>query len=1086
MKHAPLRPDTRDREKIIEMITSLYVLVLRSGPQIDPYEVNILYTLLENLFKSDDISWEAKIRHINELDQSLDEVLSFLNKNLITLDKIRILLSLIVLANSDDEFSASEVTKILELSKKMNLETEGFMAVIDAIEYAKSEPVSIKGFRYFCHAERSIFRDYVVAGRAADCDLRFRDRRIQEHELLLMVVDRFVFIGAGRETGAKIGEFELLPNRLYTFPENGSLTVGALTFEIDHLRKIHHARQVHDTIGFKSLDYKFHIVNNANRYSILVQQSSVYRNGRLLPHGKEQFVYYDDMLQIKGYEPFSLLDVIRRRAEIGVSNLRPRNLYITAGNDYFRLAPQESAQTVASIEFRDDAYELQPPRQGWEIQLNGQPVTAPTPLALNTDIITLAGRNYRLNSFLDLIEAPFEVDQLQVVDIKHYFRDGVLALDGISFEVGKGEMLAIMGQSGCGKSTLLKSIAGELIPTYGTVMIDNKSFYSNLSHFTQYIGHVPQEDLLFGSLTVYENLLYRGRLQLSSISLGHLRQKIDNILTQINLSQRRDLVVGDEKGSRLSGGERKRLNIALELLFEPTIIICDEPTSGLSSTDSEQIVRMLKTLSRQGKIVITTIHQPSPDIFEQFDRVLLMDRGGKQVFFGETSKTFDYFSSEAAEMSVRAEAIIRKRDLRMPEFMYEVVEYPEYDAQGDPVYIQMEENVVAKRRFPPVYWRDKFKRKMLFDLMQVPQRSEPNLSATRVRRRKMSLAAHAMQLLTFIRRNLLMKLRNRTNMFITFAEAPLLAFLVAFILRLAPTDGPYTFNENVNLGVYLFISVIVFIFLGLSNSIEEILAERRTILREKMLNLKMTYYLLSKLLSLGVFAAVQVLLYVLASSLILEIRGMFVITVAYLFASAAIGFTLGLLISCFIHNTKAIINILPLMLIPQIIFGGAVIQYERMNRDLTFIKGNPIPEIVQVIPARWLFEGMYTAYGQYTKPARVRIVLDKKRDELQRLHVQGLIGTQERNAMRNDLREQQDRMLASYPRDDFVNETIYTVVGIMDGRSLNRGGNVFLSSGKRLWGGEWVTWEFNLTVIAFYLMLMITATYIKLKFFYRE
>jgi len=1081
------RPHPRDREKIIEMITSLYVLVLRSGSEINPHEINILYSLLENLFKNEDISWEAKIRHINEMDTTLDEVLSYLNKNLIALDKIRILLSLIVLANSDDQFSASEVTKILELSKKMNLETEGFMAVIDAIEYGRAEPAAIRGFRYFVHGERSIFRDTITAGRAPECNLRFRDKRIAEHELLVMLVDRYVFLGTGRETTARINGHELQPNRLYAFAENARLELGAVTFEADHLRKIHQSRNVHDVIGFKSLDYRFQIVNNANRFSILVHERTVYRNGRPLPHGKELLVYYDDVLQIKGYEPFTLLDLIRRRAEIGVSNLRPRDLFINVDHDYFRVAPQENGHTVAGIQYRNGAYILQSPRKGWDVKLNDKPVTEPAPLALNTDILTLAGRNFRLNSFLDLVEVPFEVEHVQIIDIKHYFRDGFLALDGVSFEANKGEMLAIMGQSGCGKSTLLRCVAGELIPTYGSVLIDGQNLYGNISHFSQYIGHVPQEDLLFSTLTVYENLLYRGRLQLASLSLPHLRQKIDNILTQTNLAQRRDVVVGDEKNSRLSGGERKRLNIALELLFEPTVIICDEPTSGLSSTDSEQIVRLLKDISAQGKIVITTIHQPSPDLFEQFDRVLLMDMGGKAAFFGKTHHAFEYFEAEAAQMTVRADAIRRKHDLRMPEYMYEVVEYPEYNTQGEPTYVQLHENVVVKRRFPPIYWRDKFKRKMLFDLVQVPRRTVPNPRAGQSPRRLgMSLAAHWIQLRSFVERNLLMKLRNRTNMFITFAEAPLLAFLVAFILRLAPQSGPYTFNENVNVSVFLFISVIVFIFLGLSNSIEEILAERRTIMREKMLNLRVSYYLLAKLFSLGVFAVVQALLYFAVSALILQIRGMFLITMVYYIAAATFGYSLGLLISCFIHNSKAIINILPIMLIPQIIFGGAVIQYERMNRDLTFIKGNPIPEIVEVIPSRWLFEGLYTAYGRYTKPARVRLLLDKKEAALKAQYERGEISATRRNALRDSLREQNDRQLVKYPRQGYVNETVYAVVGIMDGRFMNRGSNVFLASRKRLGAHEMSTWGFDLAVILAYLTLIIAFTYGKLKWFYRE
>ncbi len=1081
------RNDNKDRERVVENLASFYVAVLTSGEDVSSHEINILYSLLENLFRHEVISWENYLRQIVQKPIDFEEVLNFLNKNLITLDKIRILLSLIVLANSDNQFTSSEVTKILELAKRMNVETEGLMSIIDAIEYGKSDPVSISGFRYFAHTDRSVFRDYLLIGRNPECSILFQDKKFADFELLVVEIDRYIFLGTSPGTTAMVNDVKLQPMRLYTFPEDATLKIGSTRFHANHLRRMYAARETDDIIDFKNVDYSFKIINHKNHYSVVVDNRTVYKNGKQLPHHKEQPVYFDDVLQIKGYEPFNLLNVIEQREEIGVSNLKPSELFINFDDDYFSISRQESHKTFARITIDQNVFTIHPPRKVWDLFLNNQKIDKPAEFLLNTDIFTLNKRNFRINNFMDIVEIPFEVEQIGFRDIKHYFKDGTLAVDSLSFEANRGELIAILGQSGCGKSTLLKSISGEYIPTFGSIEIDGKDFYSNLNFFTQHIGYVPQEDLLFSNLTVYENLLYRGNLQMPQISQAHMDQKIGNILMETNLLHRRNVQAGDVKNKMLSGGERKRLNIALELLFEPSIIICDEPTSGLSSRDSEQIVKLLKQLSVQGKIVIITIHQPNPDIFFLFDRVLLMDQGGKQVYFGTPEEAFSYFDSEVEELTVNREGILRKRSLRMPEYMYEIIAYPEYNQNNEVTYIQTQQNIMVKRRFPPDYWKDKFKRKMLFDLMRIDKSENENPQKSQSRkRRKLDLRGHYVQMKTFLIRNILMKLRNRSNMFITFMEAPLLAFLLAFILRLAPTEGSYTYSGNINMGVYLFISVIVFVFLGLSSSVEEILSERRTILREKMLNLKMSYFILTKLISLSIFALAQVLVYYFVSALFLEIRGVFFPSVLYFFAASFIGFSIGMLISTFIHNSKAIINILPVVLVPQIVFGGAIIEYERMNRQITFIKKNPIPEIVQVMPSKWLFEGIYTAYAKMNPYDSERARLKKKRLTLKNQYRDGLLNTKEYDEARYGVVEELDSLPDKYPRKKYVNEMITVSVDIMNGKFLNENKNVFLSSYKRFFGVTFKTYWFNLLMITFMGIIVNAATFLRMKFFYRE
>ncbi|HOD54777.1 MAG TPA: ATP-binding cassette domain-containing protein, partial [Candidatus Cloacimonadota bacterium] len=768
------------------------------------------------------------------------------------------------------------------------------------------------------------------------------------------------------------------------------------------------------------------------------------------------------------------------RGEIGVENIIPKELYIIFDEDFFSISRTDTSKTIGYIEIQDGKYYLYPPRKNWDFYLNNKKVNETTQFFLNTDVLTINKKNFRLNQFYDLIEIPFEIEQINILDLKHFHRDGQLAVDSISLEVEKNQLIGILGQSGCGKSTFLKCIAGEIIPTYGNILYDGKNFYQNINFYSQFVGYVPQEDLLFSNLTVYENLFYRGRLRMPKLSKEYLDQKIRNILFNTNLSHRMNTLVGDIKKKFLSGGERRRLNIALELLFEPTILICDEPTSGLSFSDAEQIIDSLRKFADQGKVVIITIHQPSSPVYMSFDKVLLMDKTGKQVFFGSPDESWRYFDSELGLIKKDIKVLTQKRDSKLPEYIYSIIEYPEYKDNGEIVYEQVSRNAVIKRKFSPDYWRDKYKRKMLFDLIQYDN-SSVKVNKVHIRKRKRNdLYSNLVQLLAFVKRSMITKMRSRTNLFITFGEAPILGIIIAFILRLQVTNSGYSFYQNVNLGIYIFISVIVFIFLGLSNSIEEILSERKNLLREKLLNFRMSHYLISKCIVLGLFAVAQVILYYVVSSYILGIKGMFLPYFIYLFLSAVSGFSIGLLISSFLSDSKAIINILPLILIPQIIFGGAIIEYEKMNRNIKLVDANPIPEVVQVMPSRWLFEGLYVSQAKLNPYDKAVESLDKKRKSLNGLSGQSYLS--ELNQIYKDISVKTKK----YPKDQFTNQYLNLSVSLMDGKFLNTNKNIFLSSYKTFYEKRYPTIYFNLIVSLVFIFLLNLISVLKLKFFYKE
>ncbi|MDD2332139.1 MAG: ATP-binding cassette domain-containing protein [Candidatus Cloacimonetes bacterium] len=1070
-------------KKTIDMVTRLYVFILRAEGGISLQEINILHSLLVNLFKYVDISWEVYVRDIISSEYTLVDVIEYLKAKLNHIDKVRIILSLIIMVKSDNDFQVSEITQILELCKKLDLDTEGFISLINHFDYNSLDTVSIPYAQNISTIHNSIFTDYILWGKDQSCDIRYRNTKLAPIEIFLISIGEHLFIGTSSYTTAVLNDKKMLSNSLYLLAPDSILSIGELDYDVDLLSKIYAAKDVEDDIVFSKQIYEFIIKNKNNRYEISVSKGTVYQNGKQLLTGRSYKVYHDDVLQIQGFSPFHLSNVIRERSQIGVEAELPSELYIFFDAGFYSISRTEANNSITMLEIRDKEVYVYPPKRGWELYVNEEKIKDIRPVNLNRDIFMIKKFRFRINQYLEIVEIPFELDTFSVLDIKHYFKDGQLALDSISFEAHKGELIGILGQSGSGKSTLLKILCAEMIPTYGEIKIDNKSFFGNTGFYSQFIGYVPQDDLLYPNLTVYENLWYRGRLRMQGLSRQHLDQKITNILRQVNLLHRKDMQVGDYKKKLLSGGERKRLNIALELLFEPTIIICDEPTSGLSHNDALQIINILKNLCEQGKIVILSIHQPSTSVFQRFDKTLLMDFGGKQAFYGSVQECFSFFDQELVMLGHHREEIEAKKLSFAADYMYDVISYPEYNDKGEPVYEQVNKVLLEKRKFPPEYWRDKFKRKMLYEIIQQDKTTEPKIPPPKKKRsRKVDFRSQALQLYSFLERSFKMKLRNRTNNFITFLEAPLLALVISFILRLSPDNQNYSYNQNINIGIFIFVSVIAFVFLGMSNSIEEVLDERKIVLREKMMNLRMSYYQLSKLISLSFFAFIQVLMYYLVSALILDIRGLGGISILYFFMSSAIGFSLGLLVSSFIKDNKSIINLLPLILIPQIIFGGAVIEFERMNRSLKISERNPIPEVVQLIPSRWLFEGLVAGYAKNT-------LYYRKLDETRKKGLTHLDRYKENEISRSEfirLKSENDFAKAEIARkwstERYNNEYLDMSVSLMDGRFLSSGTNVFLSSYKRIGEVRMRTWHYCLFVLLFYIMLFNIITLIKLKY----
>jgi len=258
------------------------------------------------------------------------------------------------------------------------------------------------------------------------------------------------------------------------------------------------------------------------------------------------------------------------------------------------------------------------------------------------------------------------------------------------------------------------------------------------------------------------------------------------------------------------------------------------------------------------------------------------------------------------------------------------------------------------------------------------------------------------QFQTLLRRAFLSKMRNRANLLTTIVEAPVLALLIGGVL-LYSEKGSYDFASAYHIPTYLFLSLIVAMFLGLTNSADDIIRDRSVLQRERNLNVRLPYYIIAKSLTLALFAALQCAMFTLIGNAILEVRGMFWIYFTFTFITAFTGIAMGLFISSIVADAKTAANLVPLILIPQIILGGALIKYEEMNRNLDFIytinrwfsvhpdrardkneSALQVPFVCEFVPMRWSYEALVVAQQRLNPLTSRQITIQRQIDAIVR------------------------------------------------------------------------------------------------------
>jgi ABC-type multidrug transport system ATPase subunit len=539
-------------------------------------------------------------------------------------------------------------------------------------------------------------------------------------------------------------------------------------------------------------------------------------------------------------------------------------------------------------------------------------------------------------------------------------------LNRVTFKALPGDLIALMGPSGAGKTTLLTVLNGYLRPQSGEVRINGESLSVIYDALRGSIGYVPQDDLLHPELTVRQAITYSARFRLpADFTDEEIERRVHDTMKSLALENLANTVIGSPVKKTLSGGQRKRVNIALELVTDPALMFLDEPTSGLAADDTVTLIDLLAEMAKKtGKTIIVTIHQPAREEYEKFNLAFIMGFGGEPIYFGPTGKpSYDFF------------ARYQKKPIDNPRDMFDQLKVRE-DAVYDP---KVHPNRSAARLAAAKLWRQEFYRPdnptqvEMYSGRRQPGQPGQNRPPTRVR------PPLTRQLRLLLSRYLRIKLGDKVGLAILLLQAPIIGGLLAAVFY-DPPDAPNLWCQNYLLALEralppgacqltpqrfasvrdykgaLFFLTVGAIWFGTSNAAREIVSEIAIYRRERMVNLSIANYVLSKFVVLSALCVVQctVLLGIVYPALHLgnDQLGAFLPLLGTMVVTAMCAVALGLLLSTVVATSEAAMALTPIALIPQVVLGGLLVPMT--NRQW-------LRYVMAAMPSRWSFEGIMGA-----------------------------------------------------------------------------------------------------------------------------
>ncbi len=587
-------------------------------------------------------------------------------------------------------------------------------------------------------------------------------------------------------------------------------------------------------------------------------------------------------------------------------------------------------------------------------------------------------------------------------NIDFRFKNSENGIQLFTFSEESGQLIGVMGGSGAGKSTLLNVFNGNLKPRNGKITINGLDMHADKDKLEGVIGFVPQDDLLIEELTVYQNLYFNAKLCFDNYSKEQLDEAVVKILKDLGLYEISELKVGGPLNKFISGGQRKRLNIALELIREPAVMFVDEPTSGLSSMDSELVMDLLKEITLKGKLIIINIHQPSSDIYKLFDKLLIMDKGGHPVYYGNPVEAVVYFKKMANYVNADESDCVTCGNVN-PEQVLQILEAKVVDEYG---------KLTRSRKVSSKEWYQLYKENIekTIEIKEPEKELPPN---------DFKVPNRFKQFIIYTYRDLLAKLTNKQYLLISLLEAPVLAFVLGyfakFIAGTVEDPNAYVFSENENLSGYMFMCVVVSLFIGMTVSAEEIIKDRKILQRESFLNLSKFSYLNSKVLLMFTLSAIQMITFAFVGNFVLEIHGMTFAYFMVLFTTSCFANIVGLNISAAFNSVVTIYILIPFILVPQLLLSGTIVKFDKLHKSI--VNEKYVSFLGDLMTSRWAYEALAVNQFMHNKYNEHFFDLDREKSRTQYFgtfltaNLQSKITSIEKNIANNENPEETERYI---------------------------------------------------------------------------
>ncbi len=577
--------------------------------------------------------------------------------------------------------------------------------------------------------------------------------------------------------------------------------------------------------------------------------------------------------------------------------------------------------------------------------VNGSRIHRPTPINPG-DSIGLGSYTFKLGDGGNFEKRDYRGNvTIEAKDISIAVGERRL-IEKVSLTIYPSEFVGLMGPSGAGKTTLMNALNGYTPPTSGQVLFNGQNLYADYAQFASSLGYVPQDDIIHRDLSVSQALYYTAKLRLPPDTTDReIEDRITRVLKQLGLESTRDVLVGSPEKKGISGGQRKRVNLAMELLTDPSVLFLDEPTSGLSSEDALMVMKVLRELADSGKAILLTIHQPSLEAYRLMDNLVLIGK--------------DQNSTEPGELvyygPAYPDAVQFFNPLGVPNQKPGTEPSPDevlrgFAKQPTKTWVKSYENSKSKHN----YVTDRAGK----------THSPPGGSGIEEPKKPIGLA----QWITLMKRYFTIKIKDVTNTAILLAQAPIVAILVVLVFgedasqNLNPPDdlgARYWSSQNhyedwqrmaQKTSTSIFLMGLAALWFGCSNAAREIVGEWAIYHRERMVNLKLPSYLGSKFAVLGGLCLLQCMILISIVDAGCGLQGNALVLLLILWVVSLVGLGMGLLISSLAKTSEVAIALLPIVLLPMVILGGMMKSVHDMHGVMRLAS--------HFTPSRWAYESM--------------------------------------------------------------------------------------------------------------------------------